>query len=550
DRPVTPAAIDHLLQPRRPGIDSAPVLGRLVNTHFAHTESGRYYLHPVDRKFAISRITDSPLPSLGEGLGVRAALFARAADYFRKTRLPRAEWKNINDLAPQLHEFDLRCQAGDYDTAARVLTDIDGEYLLLWGHYRTMISMHERLQEKIQDVRLKRISVGNLGQALAAIGEVNNAIECYKQSLSMAREAESRQAEGVWLGNLGLAYADLGETRKAIEYHQQALEISREIGDRRGEGADLGSLGNRYAALGETRKAIKYYQQALEIAREIGDRRGEGNHLSGLAACCYNMGQTQKAIEYQKNSLAICEEIGDRDGEGASLSILGSYYMDLGIYDKAKKYFESALIIASETGYRYGEGFRLANLAGVEIELGNIQKAIGFDLQAEQIAKEISRPDLLNNVYCDMSIAYLLLDNLSRAEQNAEKACQYKVPTNDHNAQTILGIIALRQNEPAKAQVAFNAAITHANEMLVKTPENYDALDAKGLALCGVALCADGERETGDRLEEAREAFCSARAIMDGAGHVGRVLRLFDALAVVDREGVLGRGDEMVNCKW
>ena len=69
-------------------------------------------------------------------------LLNRAADYFAQARKPRAEWKKLDDLAAQLAEFDLRCDAGDYDTAASVLTDIDFNYLLLWGHYRLMIDLH------------------------------------------------------------------------------------------------------------------------------------------------------------------------------------------------------------------------------------------------------------------------------------------------------------------------------------------------------------------------------------------------------------------------
>ena len=59
-RPVTPAAVDYLLQPALPGLDSAPVLGRLVNMHFARREAGKYYLHPVDRAYAFERIRTSP----------------------------------------------------------------------------------------------------------------------------------------------------------------------------------------------------------------------------------------------------------------------------------------------------------------------------------------------------------------------------------------------------------------------------------------------------------------------------------------------------------
>ena len=58
NRPVTPAAVDYLLAPHIPAIDSAPILQRLANMHFARKESGRFYLHPVDREFAFGLIAE------------------------------------------------------------------------------------------------------------------------------------------------------------------------------------------------------------------------------------------------------------------------------------------------------------------------------------------------------------------------------------------------------------------------------------------------------------------------------------------------------------
>ena len=105
-----------------------------------------------------------PSPASGDGGGEgQPALLRRAADYFKQARKPRADWKRLDDLAPQLAEFDLRCAVGEYDTAADVLTDIDFDYLLLWGHFRLMAELHERLQGKLNDPTLKGISVGNLG---------------------------------------------------------------------------------------------------------------------------------------------------------------------------------------------------------------------------------------------------------------------------------------------------------------------------------------------------------------------------------------------------
>ncbi|MCP4692838.1 MAG: hypothetical protein GY859_32650, partial [Desulfobacterales bacterium] len=148
-RPVRFAAIDYLLQPHLPGVDSAPVLNLLVNMHFVRKESGHHYLHPVDQAYALSRVPrgraadrkaekDPPF--------TRFALLHRAANYFKETREPREEWKSIKDFDPQLAEIDLRCKGRDFDTAARVLLDIDFDYLLLWGHYRLLVDLHKRLQ--------------------------------------------------------------------------------------------------------------------------------------------------------------------------------------------------------------------------------------------------------------------------------------------------------------------------------------------------------------------------------------------------------------------
>ena len=55
-RPVPAAAVDYLLQPHLPGLDSTPVLNRLVNMRFVTKEAGRYYMHPVDREYALQRL--------------------------------------------------------------------------------------------------------------------------------------------------------------------------------------------------------------------------------------------------------------------------------------------------------------------------------------------------------------------------------------------------------------------------------------------------------------------------------------------------------------
>ena len=55
-KPVAPSAIDYLLQPYMKGQDSVSVLRRLVNMHLVQKDENHYYMHPVDKDYALSRI--------------------------------------------------------------------------------------------------------------------------------------------------------------------------------------------------------------------------------------------------------------------------------------------------------------------------------------------------------------------------------------------------------------------------------------------------------------------------------------------------------------
>ena len=416
-RPVTPAAVDYLLQSYQVGINSAPVLGRLVNMQFARKEDRQYYLHPIDRAYALDRtpegeqsdrlIDDSPPFS-------QFALRHRAANYFQRARTPRETWKTLDDLQPQLTEFDLRCAGQDYATAADVLSEIDFDYLLVWGYYRLTVELHERLQGYLTDPKQRASSLISLGNAYYSIGETRRAISCCEQALVIDREIGNRYGEAVDLGNLGVGYGDLGETQRAISCCEQALVIDREIGDQNGEGYDLINLTEVLIDEGRNAEATVQAREAVRIAIEVESQR----------LCSYNFGY--------------------------------------------------------------------------------------------------------------LALAYLYTDELSAARTAAESAAQYDVPENKHQVIVVLGIIAIRQNDSIVAEHAWTAAVAETDRLLAHTADYYEALDSKALALSGLALCGHMQH-----LPAAIAAYRAARAVTSAVGIVGRVLRLFDALAQVDTAGLL-----------
>ncbi len=139
---------------------------------------GHYHLHPVDRDYARNQIPpgspgDSPAAFTLPGLQ------ARAADYYTQIRTPRESWRTLDDIRPQLAEFELRCDTGDYDTAATVLNDIDQDYLQVWGHYRTLTGLHGRIYGRITDPTLNADHLTNLGNCHHRLGDYRKAIDLH-----------------------------------------------------------------------------------------------------------------------------------------------------------------------------------------------------------------------------------------------------------------------------------------------------------------------------------------------------------------------------------
>ncbi|MBI4672697.1 MAG: TIR domain-containing protein [Chloroflexi bacterium] len=460
NRPVSHTAVDFLLEPYQATVNSVPILNRLVNMQFVRRDSGKYYMHPVDRAYAFGKIPSSKIKVQSSEAEIpnsdwsQHELLMRGADYFRQTRKPRDEWKKLDDLAPQLAEFDLRCEAEDYDTAASVLYEIGFEYLDLWGHYHLELQLHTILQGKLSDARQKELNLWGLAFGYQTLGELQKAISLHEEALDIARDRKSHADEGAILGNLGICYADLGQTARAIEFHEQALAIDREIGDKRGEGADLGNLGICYADLGQTARAVEFHEQALAIDREIGDRKGEGQRLHNLALALIDAGEFEKASQRAIEGLERVEEIGS--------PLLGNW--------------------------------------------GNYV----------------------------LALAHLHKKEFKTARIAIERASNYDSPDNNHNVFALLGIIALRQGDRAAAQEAFAQAVRHADAILVNTPQYYTALDAKGLALCGLALLTERTDETiaAQKRAEVLETFRAARAVNSDAGVVKSVVRLVDQLAL------------------
>jgi tetratricopeptide (TPR) repeat protein len=413
-KPVPVLAVDYLLEPFAPGLDVPVVIRRLTRTNIVSVDrvAKLLTLHPIDQDYAYSQLQEENETELDY---TREALERRAADYYFQLRTPQEKWNSIEDLEPQLSEFEHRVRSSDYDHACRVLESIDEDYLFMWGHYARLADMREQLIGHLSQLRLRSANLGGLGKAYQYLGRTQQAFDLYQQALKIEREIDVGGPKAKWLFYSGLALSDMGNVNRAIDCYQQALKIYEKSSDRQGAGRMLGMLGVAYRLIGDIQQSVVYGRKALEISKETEDRVGEGIWLGNLGTSFRQLGKSQQAIEHYLRALEIAREINDRQREAEWLGNLSIAYRQIGNPERSEYCCRQALEISRHIYHRRGEGQWLHNLGAARHSRGYVKEAIEYYNEALIIARDVRDARQVGNRLQKLGNAYLEVGQIARA---------------------------------------------------------------------------------------------------------------------------------------
>jgi Flp pilus assembly protein TadD len=163
----------------------------------------------------------------------------------------------------------------------------------------------------------------NLGLALAARGQIDEAMAHYRKALEIIPNYELAHT------NLGNALAGRGMVDEAIVHYRKALEIKPQLA-----GAH-NNLGIALAGHGQVDEAIAHFRKALEIEPDFA---GAHNNLGRALA---ERGEVNEAMAHYRKALEI-----DRDFVQAHKN-LGDALAGRGRFDEAHAQYQKALDLAS-----------------------------------------------------------------------------------------------------------------------------------------------------------------------------------------------------------
>ncbi len=239
-----------------------------------------------------------------------------------------------------------------------------GLYDMAIENYMESLRIFEELEE-----------LEGVGKAYLNIGVIHNyqenydlAIDYYRNALEIFEELENDRDLLRLYNNIGIIYNKMGndeeDVKAKIEYYDEALDyfknslsLSKKLDDKLAISAALSNIGSIYNDMDLYNEALKHLTEALEIDKEIGDRGGMASIYSSMSSAHLHLADSlknkqdeqsislmqehiEKSFNYGHLSYDMAEEIGSLPTQRSAARVLTDVYKYIGNYGEAINFAE------------------------------------------------------------------------------------------------------------------------------------------------------------------------------------------------------------------
>ncbi|MEH2000829.1 MAG: tetratricopeptide repeat protein [Nostoc sp.] len=360
-------------EPKRRGVIKA-----LQDLSLIEAKKGQYWLHPVIRDEAISRL---------RLVNEEWELVNRKAAQFWTQQVEIV--KNINDALTALEAYYHYVEISDFEQAGDVILQGRGEHWSIGlplgcsfyqlGLLQKNFSVIKRLIDEIKSPE-RLIKLYNiLGYTYRIIGCIREAIECYDKSGKILGKLDEKPTKISILFNTGLCKLELWEIEAAEYCFNSVCSL-----------AEQNSNLDDYMA---------YSQCCLALIKSCSGSREDAFHLAEQAF--YAMSSTRVTLW----------------GIGHSLVNLCLTYKNLGNLKKSFELCQQAILHAEENNFTQIKAKAISCLAELFREQGEFTKAIFNHSEAIEIIDKIGAKSDLAEAYYQFALTHKKMGEIAQSRE-------------------------------------------------------------------------------------------------------------------------------------
>ena len=272
---------------------------------------------------------------------------------------------------------------------------IGGRFDLAARHAREGIDVIGRLAPSDGVKGLRATLRSELGDALRASGQHDDARKAYEAALKISEELKDLRAQGVDLGRLGALALTEGKLEEALSRHQEARRLVQQLREPVMEAAACHQLGKVYQELGQTDEAERYYQEAARISADSGHLAAAAQTWNQLAVLNQQAGKLETAEGWYRQALEVDRRIGNPAQLGRDLNDLAALLHKVGRFPEARQLVAEALAVAQTLDPASAESWKpygiLADIADTEARTtADLERSAALEMEARDY-RELQR---------------------------------------------------------------------------------------------------------------------------------------------------------------
>ena len=174
--------------------------------------------------------------------------------------------KKVDDTKPVTHVSQTNTGAPNINIT-KCIININETPVEKFGEAETLAKVRRCLETCVPEIVgtiSKGVEVTLDKDELSLVDAVKEKAEQYRKTKN-----ELLKDSGI-LTTLGNDAYYLGQMDNALEYYKEALEIAEELKDKRGKATDLNNIGSLYKQWGKPGKALEYCKESLAIFEVLG----------------------------------------------------------------------------------------------------------------------------------------------------------------------------------------------------------------------------------------------------------------------------------------
>jgi tetratricopeptide (TPR) repeat protein len=244
------------------------------------------------------------------------------------------------------------------------------------GKWRDAIPQYEALAKEELPSDLRAHLCNDLGVAYQSTGELEKALERFRQSWEIYERDQNKLGAAIALGNLGTLHTQRREWQNAIQCFEHSLIVFDNLRIDNLAVAKLRvDMGDSLTAAGKPKAACEQYRLALARQEAEGDRHAQALTLHALGTALRARSRWEDGIAAFERSIALFEELGDSQNVATTLNRLGELQYERHDYENAVETYRRDLQLSESLKNPKAIAQAVNNLGLAHLALKNFEQA-------------------------------------------------------------------------------------------------------------------------------------------------------------------------------